>query len=119
MCLPKGGRKGVTEMTTEGMQDPFSRFVRDFPEMYEVVRTILVVRHRRLYKVEVLKNHTAFASFKVHFSLQERLPVKPIDSKSEENFKKIWVDLTLPWVETEDADSALNQALLQLSQITP
>ena len=106
-------------MTTEGMQDPFSRFVKDFPEMYEVVRTVIVVRHRRLYKVEVLKDRTAPARFKVHFSLQERLAIKPVGSKSKGEFKKIWVDLTLPWVETKDANSALNQALLQLSQITP
>jgi hypothetical protein len=70
------------EMTTEGMQDPFSRFVKDFPEMYEVVRTVIVVRHRRLYKVEVLKDHTAHARFKVHFSRQDRLTIKPVDSKS-------------------------------------
>ena len=106
-------------MTTESMQDPFSRFVKDFPEMYEVVRTVIVVRHRMLYKVEVLKDQTALARFKVHFSLQERLAIKPVDSKSEDDFKKVWVDLTLPWIETDDANSALNQALLQLSQITP
>ena len=106
-------------MTTEGKQDPFSRFVKDFPEMYIVVRAIIVVRHRRLYKVEVLKDHTAPARFKVHFSLQERLTIKPTDSKSEEEFKKVWVDLTLPWIETDDANSAFNQALLQLSQLTP
>jgi hypothetical protein len=105
-------------MTTEGMQDPFSRFAKDFPEMYEVVRTVIVVRHRRLYKVEVLKDHTAPARFKVHFSVQERLTIKPVDSQSEEEFKKVWVDLTLPWVETADASSAFNQALRQLSQIT-
>jgi hypothetical protein len=116
--LPRGGLKGVIEMTTEGMQDPFFRFAKDFPEMYEVVRTVIVVRHRRLYKVEVLKDHTAPAKFKVHFSVQERLTIKPVDSKSEEEFKKVWVDLTLPWVETDDANSAFNQALLQLSQIT-
>src|ERR1700680_3473582 len=103
------------EMTTEGMQDPFSRFVKDFPEMYEVVRTVIVVRNRTLYKVEVLKDHTALASFKVHFSLQERLAIEPVESKSKEQFKKIWVDLTLPWVETADANSAYKQALLQLS----
>src|ERR1700688_257763 len=107
------------EMTVERMQDPFSRFAKDFPEMYEVVRTIIVVRHRTLYKVEVLKDHTAPARFKVHFSLQERLAIEPVDSKSKEQFKKVWVDLTLPWVETDDANSACNQALLQLSQITP
>src|ERR1700691_5343595 len=106
-------------MLTEGMQDPFSRFAKDFPEMYEVVRTVIVVRHRTLYKVEVLKDHMALASFKVHFSLQERLAIEHIDSQSREQFKKIWVDLTLPWVETVDADSALNQALLQLSRLTP
>ena len=66
------------------MQDPFSRFVKDFPEMYEVVRTVIVVRHRTLYKVEVLKDHMALASFKVHFSLQERLAIEPIDSQSRE-----------------------------------
>src|ERR1019366_467373 len=119
MCLPRGGRKGVMEMTTEGMQDPFSRFVKDFPEMYEVVRTVIVVRHRGLYKIEVLKDHTAPARFKVHFSRQDRLTIKPVDSKSKKEFKKVWVDLTLPWVETDDANSAFKQALLQLSQITP
>ena len=119
MCLPEGERKGVMEMTLEGVQDPFSRFVEDFPEMYEVVRTVIVVRHRRLYKVEVLKDHTAVASFKVHFSLQERLAIEPIDSHSKDKFKKVWVDLTLPWVETADANSAFKQALLQLSQMTP
>jgi len=107
------------EMTIEDMQNPFSRFAKDFPEMYEVVRTVIVVRERRLYKVEVLKDHTALASFKVHFSLQERLAIEPVDSRSKDQFKKIWVDLTLPWVETADADSALGQALLQLSQLTP
>jgi hypothetical protein len=119
MYLPRDGREGVIEMTTEGLQDPVSRFIKNFPEMYEVVRTVIVVRHRRLYKVEVLKDHTAPARFKVHFSLQERLTIKSVDSKSEEEFKKVWVDLTLPWVETDDANSAFNQALLQLSQITP
>src|SRR6202790_4230146 len=107
------------EMTTKGMQDPLPRFVKDFSEIYEVVRTVIVVRHRKLYKVEVLKDHTAPARFKVHFSLQERLTIEPVDSKSKEQFKKVWVDLTLPWVETDDANSAFNQALLQLSQITP
>ena len=107
------------EMTTEGMQDPFSRFVKDFPEMYEVVRTVIVVRNRILYKVEVLKDHTSPVRFKVHFSLQERLTIKTVGSKSKEEFKKVWVDLTLPWVETDDANSAFNQALLPLSQITP
>src|ERR1700688_3049211 len=97
------------EMTVERMQDPLPRFVKDFPEMYEVVRTVIVVRHRTLYKAEVLKDHTALASFKVHFSIQERLAIEPIDSKSREQFKKIWVDLTLPWIDTADADSALSQ----------
>jgi hypothetical protein len=106
------------EMTTERTPDPLSRFVKDLPEMYEVVRTVIVVRHRRLYKVEVLKDQTALARFKVHFSLQERLAVEQIDSESKERFKKVWVDLTLPWIETADANSALNQALLELSQIT-
>jgi hypothetical protein len=107
------------EMTTEGMQEPFSRFVKEFPEMYEVVRTVIVVRNRKLYKIEVLHDHTATASFKVHFSLQERFTIKPIDSKSAEEFKKVWVDLTLPWVEAIDASSALSQAMIQLSQMTP
>jgi hypothetical protein len=106
------------EMTVERMQDPLSRFIKDFPEMYEVVRTVIVVRHRMLYKVEVLKDQTALARFKVHFSLQERLAVEQIDSESKERFKKVWVDLTLPWIETGDANSALYQALLELSQIT-
>jgi hypothetical protein len=106
------------EMTTERMPDPLSRFVKDFPEMYEVVRTVVVVRHRKLYKVEVLKDQAALSRFKVHFSLQERLAVEQIDSESKEKFKKVWVDLTLPWIETADANSALNQALLELSQIT-
>ena len=106
-------------MTVEGKQDSFSRFDRDFPEMYEVMKTVIVVRRRRLYKVEVLKDHTAPSRFKVHFSLQERLTIEPVDSKSKEQFKKVWVDLTLPWVETDDANSAFNQALLQLSRISP
>ena len=106
-------------MNPRVIEDPISQFTKDFPEMYEVVRTVIVVRHRRLYKVEVLKDHTALASFKVHFSLQERLAIEQIDSESKEQFKKVWVDLTLPWVETQDANSALKQALLQLSEITP
>jgi hypothetical protein len=64
------------EMTTESMQKPFSRFVKDFPEMYEIVRTVIAVHHRRLYKVEVLKDHTAPGRFKVHFSIQERLVIQ-------------------------------------------
>lgn len=87
--------------------------------MYEVVRTIFVARDRKLYKIEVLKDHTSHGGFKVHFSLQERLKIEPVHSQSTEEFKKVWVDLTLPWIETGDASSALNQALLQLSQITP
>jgi hypothetical protein len=106
-------------MTTEGMQDSFSRFVKDLPEMYELVRTVIVVRNRTLYKVEVLEDQAYPVRFKVHFSLQERLTFKTVGSNSEEEFKKVWVDLTLPWVETKDANSALNQSLLQLSQITP
>jgi hypothetical protein len=51
-------------MTTESMQEPFSRFAKDFPEMYEIVRTVIAIRHRRLYKVEVLKDHTARERFK-------------------------------------------------------
>jgi hypothetical protein len=109
--------RGVQVMTTENIQDPFSRFGKEFSEMYEVVRTVITVRHRRLYKVEVLKDHTAPARYKVHFSLQERLIIKPVHSKPNEEFKKVWVDLTLPWVETDDADSALDQALLQLSEM--
>ena len=106
-------------MNPRVIEDPISQFTKDFPEMYEVVRTVMVVRHRRLYKVEVLKDQTALARFKVHFSLQERLTIKPADSKSDEEFKKVWVDLTLPWIETPDANSAFNQALRELSQITP
>ena len=106
-------------MTTEGMQDPFPRFAKDFPEMYEVVRTVIIVRNRALYRVEVLEDHASPVRFKVHFSIQERLTIKTVDSDSEEEFKKVWVDLTLPWVETQDANSALNQALHQLSQIAP
>jgi hypothetical protein len=44
-------------MTTESMQDPFSQFAKDLPELYEVVRTVIVVRNRTLYKVEVLEDH--------------------------------------------------------------
>ena len=105
-------------MITEGVQDPFSRFVEAFPEMYEVVRTVIVVRHRKLYKVEVLRDHAVPGGFKVHFSRQERLAIEPVDLNSKEEFKKVWVGFTLPWVETEDANSALNQALLQLSRMT-
>jgi len=104
-------------MTTQNIQDPFSRFDKEFSEMYDVVRTVIAVRHRRLYRVEVLKDHTAPARFTVHFSLQERLVIKTVHSRSNEKFKKVWVDLTLPWVETGDADSTLDQALLRLSEI--
>ena len=104
-------------MVTEGMQNPFSRFSGDFPEMYEVVRTVIVVRHRRLYKVEVLKDHTAPAVFKIHYSLEERLVMKPADSTMQEEFKKVWTDLTLPWVESDSVDSALNEALFRLAQL--
>lgn len=105
-------------MTKEGMQEPFARFEKDFPEMYEVVRAVIVVRNQRIYKIEVLKDHTAPARFKIHYSLEERLEIKPMDSKEKE-FKKVWIDLTLPWVETDDADSALNQAMFRISQIEP
>jgi hypothetical protein len=104
-------------MTTGSMQTPFSRFAKDFPEMYEIVRTVMAVRHRRLYKVEVLKDLTALERFKVHFSIQERLGITPTHPRTKKAFKKVWVDLTLPWVETHNADSALNQALLQLSKM--
>jgi hypothetical protein len=43
-------------MTPESTQNPFSTFAKDFSEMYEVVRTVIAVRHRSLYKVEVLKD---------------------------------------------------------------
>lgn len=105
-------------MTTESMQDPFSQFAKDLPELYEVVRTVIVVGNRTLYKVEVLEDHAYPVRFKVHFSLQEKLTFKTVGSNLEEEFKKVWVDLTLPWIETADANSALNQALLELSQIT-
>ena len=62
--------------------------------MYEVVRTVIVVRHRKLYKVEVLKDH-APARFKVHFSLQERLTIEPVDSESKEQFKKVWAIVSI------------------------
>jgi hypothetical protein len=104
-------------MTTQGMQNPFSRFGKDFSEMYDVVRTVIAARHRRLYKIEVLKDHTAPALFKVHFSLQERLVVRAGNSRTKAQFKKVWVEVTLPWVEAHDADSALTQALLLLSQV--
>jgi hypothetical protein len=116
-CLLPGAQKEDMEMTTESMQKPFSRFAKDFPEMYEIVRTVIAVHHRRLYRVEVLKDHTAPERFKVHFSIQERLVIKPAHSGTKKGFKKVWVDLTLPWVETYNADSALNQALLQLSKL--
>jgi hypothetical protein len=77
------------EMTTEPMPDPLSRFIKDVPEMYELVRTVIVVCHRRLCKVEVLKDQTALARFKVYFSLQERLTVEQIDPESKERFKKV------------------------------
>ena len=111
--------KGVMEMTAKTMQEPFSRFVKDFPEMYEIVRTVIAVHHRKLYKVDVLKDHTSPETFKVHFSIQERLVVKPAHARTKEGFKKVWVDITLPWVETHSADSALHQALLLLSQMKP
>jgi hypothetical protein len=88
-------RNGVTAMTKGGMQEPFARFEKDFPEMYEVVRAVIVVRNQRIYKIEVLKDHTAPARFKIHYSLEERLEIKPMDSKEKE-FKKVWIDLTLP-----------------------
>jgi len=46
LALARGGLKGVIEITTEGTQDPFSRFAKDFPEMYEVVRCIALLRLR-------------------------------------------------------------------------
>jgi hypothetical protein len=104
------------EMTTEAMQDPFSRFSQDFSEMYEIVRTVMVGRHRRLYKIEVLKDHTAPSVFKVHYSLEERFVINPVDSMISEEFNKVWVDLTLPWVESDSADSALKEALFRLAQ---
>jgi hypothetical protein len=42
-----------------------------------------------------------------------------MDSALTKEFKKVWVDLTLPWVETHDADSALNQAMFRISQLNP
>ena len=83
-------------MKRESMQDPFSRFAKDLTEMYEVVRTVVVVRNRTLYKVEVLEDHAYPVRFKVHFSLQKKLTFKTVGSNLEEEFKKVWVDLTLP-----------------------
>ena len=73
--------------------------------------------HRRLYKIEVLKDHTAPTVFKVHYSLEGRFVSKPVDSIIPEEFKKVWVDLTLPWVESDSADSALKEALFRIAQI--
>ena len=106
-------------MTTEGVEAPFCDFVQHFTEMYEVVRTVIVVRDRKLYKVDILRDQAQAGAFKVHFSRQERLAIQPVDSASKGEFKKVWVDLTLPWIETADANSALKQALLQLSEIKP
>ena len=48
--------------------------------------------------------------FKVHYLLEGRFVIKPVDSIIPEEFKKVWVDLTLPWVESDSADSAPKEA---------
>jgi hypothetical protein len=43
--------------------------------------------------------------------------IKPVDSMIAQEFKKVWVDLTIPWVESDSADSAHKEALFRLAQI--
>lgn len=47
------------------MEQPFAKFKDSFSEMYEVVKTAEVIRNGTRYRIDILKDHTAFSKFKV------------------------------------------------------
>ena len=86
------------------MTNPFEYFAQSgkYVEIYEVVKTAVVVKDEKTYRVEVLKG---YANPKIPYST--RCDVM----ESQSNGQRTWVAYDLPWTCRDDADGALQQAL--------
>jgi hypothetical protein len=71
---------------------------RKYTEVYEVVKTAIVVKNEKTYRIEVLKG---YANPSIPFLT--RCDVLETDER--------WVTYDLPWTCRDDADGALQEAL--------
>jgi hypothetical protein len=73
----------------------------NFVELYEVVRTVVVNKNDKVYRIEVLKG---YANPAIPYSTR-------CDVRENENGRSVWVGYELPWTNRDDAEGALQQAL--------
>ena len=100
-------------MARQNMQEPFSRFEKEFSEMYEIVRTVIVLRDGRTFRIEVVEDcQSERPRFKVNYSVRERANLEVALPRSQKlELHEVWVPVNFPMVDTDDALSALTQAM--------
>jgi hypothetical protein len=105
------------------MQTQFHVFKGTLDELYEVVKTAAVETNFESYRIEVLKDcYSDAPTYKVRYWRQRLVSLKPASEVpgqppgQELERQGVWVEDHLPWVQADDADGALHQALGFLSQ---
>lgn len=95
--------------------------LKEFDEVYEVVKTVDVVRGMRRYRIEVLKSLRHDIHFQILSWRHEDVNVQPSYPRSGGEFEKKPEDISilvsggLPWVHMPTVELALRQALNFLS----
>jgi hypothetical protein len=84
------------------MSDPLAKYeyFGDFSEVFEVIRTVLVVKNDQLYRIEVIKSYSSFNIPYTVYCWVEK--------------DKMWVRHDMPGVVEYNADKALEEALTSL-----
>ena len=98
-----------------------SEVLKEFDEVYEVVKTVEVVHNHRRYRIEVLKSLRHDIHFQIFDWRHEYVNAQPSYPRSGGEFEKKPEDMSilvsggLPWVHQPTAEAALAQALTFIS----
>jgi len=101
------------------MANPLERYERfNLDEAYEVVRTAVVWKDNRKYRIEVLKCFSnPNTPYVVDYSVEEAITAQPTNPQEKGEFvrdvesMRVWRDVDLPHVAMPDPDAALTEAL--------
>ena len=94
-----------------------------FSEVYEVVRTVIIVMDDETYRIEVQKCYSnPKVPYTARYWVQENVTVQPTYPQTGDKFDRkpeemaVWIHYDLPWVAQNDPDIALSQALEFLAE---
>jgi hypothetical protein len=99
------------------MADPLEMFdTYGLDAVYDVVRTVEVIVHHELYRIDVLRCYSnSRTPYTIRCRVQKNIVVR-FSGEATNQVRCAWIDYGLPWTACDSADAALAQALFFMAE---